>query len=56
MSDPQRQYPASCPICHGEKGFPYLVRTLIEKPNHIEIRLRCRDCGHEWANVVPHRD
>ena len=56
MSDTQRQYPAPCPICNGDRGFPYQVRTLIERPGHIEIKLRCRDCGHEWADVVPHRD
>jgi hypothetical protein len=32
------------------------VRTLNEKPGHIEIKLRCRDCGHEWAKVVSSRD
>ena len=57
MADPQRQqYPVQCVNCNGDKGFPFQVRTLSEKPGHIEIKLRCRDCGHEWSEVVSNRD
>ena len=52
MTDSPRQYPVVCQKCQTEKGFPYLVRTLTERPGFIEIKIRCRDCGHEWAEVV----
>jgi hypothetical protein len=57
MADSERQqYPVQCVNCSVDKGFPFLVRTIIEKPGHIEIKLRCRDCGHEWAKVVSNRE
>lgn len=56
MSATPRQYPVPCAKCTEEKGFPYQVRTLSEKPGHIEVKLRCRDCGHEWVEVVSSGD
>jgi DNA-directed RNA polymerase subunit M/transcription elongation factor TFIIS len=51
-SDASRKYPVVCPKCGGIAGYPFQVRTLIERPGSIEIRLRCRECGHEWVDVV----
>lgn len=56
MSDSQPQYPIDCPKCHATKGYPFEVRTVNEKPGHIEIRLRCRDCAHEWVDVQSRRE
>jgi DNA-directed RNA polymerase subunit M/transcription elongation factor TFIIS len=53
--DNARHYPAACPKCAEEKGYPYQVRTTGEH-NEIEVKLRCRDCRHEWTEVVPSRD
>ena len=52
MSDTTPQYPTRCVSCGKEKGYPFQVRTLSDKPGHIEIRLRCRECGHEWVQIV----
>ena len=56
MSETTRQYPARCVRCHEEKGFPILVRTISGRPGQIEIKLRCRDCGHEWAQIISSND
>ena len=55
-SDASRQYPVACPICDEVKGFPYQVRTLTDQPGSIEVKLRCRDCHHEWVEIVSSRD
>ena len=55
-SDASKQYPVACPICDQVKGFPYQVRTLTDQPGSIEVKLRCRDCHHEWVEVVSSRD
>ena len=34
------------------KGFPYQVRTLNDQTGSIEVKLRCRDCRHEWIEIV----
>jgi DNA-directed RNA polymerase subunit M/transcription elongation factor TFIIS len=52
MSETIRQYPVRCVRCKEEKGLPFLVRTVSGQPSQIEIKLRCRDCGHEWAQVI----
>jgi hypothetical protein len=52
-SDASRQYPVVCPSCDAGKGYPYHVRTVTELPGSVEVRLRCRDCGHEWLEVTP---
>jgi hypothetical protein len=52
MSDTARQYPAPCVSCKENKGFPILVRTISGQPRQIEIKLRCRDCGHEWTQII----
>ena len=49
MASP-RQYPVACRECHQIKGFPYQVRT-VTGTGSIEVKLRCRDCGHEWVEV-----
>ena len=56
MSNATRQYPAACVSCEKQKGYPFQVRTLLDKPGHIEIRLRCRDCGHEWIEVISNHE
>ena len=56
MPETTRQYPAECGSCKEEKGFPFQVRTLNDRPGQIEIRLRCRNCGHEWAQVISTSD
>jgi len=56
MSDSPRQYPVACPICREDKGFPVKVRTLTERPGHIEVKVRCRDCNHEWVEISSSRD
>jgi hypothetical protein len=48
-----RQYPVACPSCDEAKGYPYQVRTLTDQPGSIEVKLRCRDCTHEWVEIVP---
>jgi len=55
-ADSPKQYPAVCPLCEELKGYPYEVRTLSDVPGSIEVKLRCRDCRHEWAVVVLSRD
>ena len=52
MADATRTYPTACPKCSAEKGFPFQVRTVTGKPGHIEIRLRCRECHHEWQQQI----
>ena len=52
MSDATRQYPTVCVVCEKAKGYPHQARTLSDKPGHLEVRLRCRDCGHEWVQII----
>ena len=52
MADSTRNYPTACPKCQQEKGFPFQVRTVNGKPGYIEIKLRCRDCHHEWQQEI----
>ena len=53
MADPPPpQYPIRCLKCDKVMGFPFLVRTLSDQPGHIEVQLRCRECGHEWVQIV----
>ena len=52
MSEPPRQYPTRCVSCDKLMGYPFLVRTLSDQPGHIEVQLRCRECGHEWIQIV----
>ena len=47
-----REYPVACPSCEETKGFPYQVRTVTDRPGAIEVKLRCRDCSHEWVEIV----
>jgi hypothetical protein len=47
-----REYPVPCPSCDESKGFPFQVRTVTLPPGAVEVRLRCRDCSHEWVEVV----
>jgi DNA-directed RNA polymerase subunit M/transcription elongation factor TFIIS len=51
-----RNYPAVCPSCEETKGFPYQVRTRTDQPGSIEVKLRCRECNHEWVEVVVSHD
>jgi ribosomal protein S27E len=55
-ADSAPQYPVVCPICDEIKGFPYQVRTLTDQRGSIEVKLRCRDCLHEWVEIVASRD
>jgi DNA-directed RNA polymerase subunit M/transcription elongation factor TFIIS len=55
-ADASRQYPIACPTCAEVKGYPYQVRTRTDQPGSIEIKLRCRECHHEWLEVVTNRD
>ncbi len=55
-TDVPRQYPIACPSCDEVKGFPYQVRTMTDHTGSIEVRLRCRDCHHEWVEVVANRN
>jgi hypothetical protein len=56
MSETTRQYPIHCASCDEQKGFPILVRTISGQPRQIEIKLRCRDCGHEWLQIISSDD
>lgn len=47
-----REYPVPCPKCDQAKGYPYQVRTINDRAGAIEVRLRCRDCNHEWVEVT----
>jgi len=47
-----REYPAPCPSCADGKGYPYQVKTLNDHSGSIEVKLRCRDCHHEWVELV----
>lgn len=51
-SNAPRQYPIPCPSCDEVKGYPYQVRTLSDQPGSIEVKLRCRDCHHEWVEII----
>lgn len=50
-ADSPKQYPVACASCKAVKGFPFQVRTLTDK-RAVEVKLRCRDCGHEWIEIV----
>jgi hypothetical protein len=54
--DSPKSYPVVCPGCDEPKGYPYGVRTLSDLPNSIEVKLRCRDCNHEWTLIVTSRE
>ena len=41
-----------CPKCDEAKGYPYQVRTINDRAGAIEVRLRCRDCNHEWVEIT----
>ena len=43
-------------MCDEVKGYPYQVRTMTDRPASIEIKLRCRDCQHEWLEIVTSRE
>jgi len=51
-ADSARKYPVACPGCAETKGYPYLVRTVTDQSGAIEVKLRCRECGHEWVEIV----
>ena len=51
-TDSARQYPIACPLCDEVKGYPYQVRTISDRQGSIEVKLRCRQCHHEWAEIV----
>jgi hypothetical protein len=52
-----REYPIACPECDRVKGYPYQVRTLAAAHHgSIEVKLRCRECNHEWIEVVDNAD
>jgi DNA-directed RNA polymerase subunit M/transcription elongation factor TFIIS len=57
MSTPEtpRQYPITCPLCEEVKGYPYQVRTVSGPQESIEVKLRCRQCQHEWVEIVESR-
>ena len=55
-ADASRQYPVSCPVCDEVKGYPYQVRTMTDRPASIEVKLRCRECLHEWLEIVTSPD
>jgi DNA-directed RNA polymerase subunit M/transcription elongation factor TFIIS len=55
-ADASRQYPVACPHCDEVKGFPYQVRTMSAQPGSIEVKLRCRDCNHEWVEIVTNQE
>lgn len=45
-------YPESCPECREATGWPYSAGTC-ERPDVIRVKLRCQNCGHEWAGDAP---
>lgn len=55
-TDSTRQYPVPCPSCTEPKGFPVQVRTLKDHSGGIEVKLKCRDCSHEWLEVIADND
>lgn len=55
-SEASRQYPVVCPLCDEVKGYPYQVRTISNQPGSIEVKLRCRECHHEWLEIVTSSD
>jgi hypothetical protein len=46
------EYPATCPHCHDTKGWPFAAGTC-ERTNVIVVKLRCRECSHEWTADAP---
>jgi hypothetical protein len=52
MADTTRNYPTACPKCQQDRGFPFHVRTVGGKPGYIEVKLRCRECRHEWRQEI----
>jgi len=58
MSSPDspQQYPVVCPKCDEIKGYPYQARTVTDHPGSIEVRIRCRDCNHEWVEITTSRE
>jgi DNA-directed RNA polymerase subunit M/transcription elongation factor TFIIS len=56
MPEMPRQYPVICPKCSQDRGYPFQVQTIAARANQIEVRLRCRDCSHEWVEVVSSKD
>ncbi len=55
-TDSTRQYPVACLSCAQPKGYPYQVKTLADQPGAVEVNVRCRDCQHEWVEVVTSHD
>jgi hypothetical protein len=51
-----REYPVACPECDQLKGYPYQVRTMTEQRGSIDVKLRCRECSHEWVEVIDNTD
>jgi hypothetical protein len=45
-------YPESCPECRSKNGMPYSAGTC-DRPGVIVVKLRCRECGHEWTGEAP---
>lgn len=56
MPEMARQYPVNCPKCNRDRGYPFQVQTVAAKAGEIEVKLRCRDCSHEWVEVVTAKD
>lgn len=55
-ADSPRQYPVACPSCAEVKGFPIQVRTLPDRHGVVEVKLKCRDCSHEWVEIIASGD
>ena len=43
--------PRRVPDLRRGQGVSFQVRTLSDRPDSIEVKLRCRECHHEWLEI-----
>lgn len=47
-------FPINCPRCLKPDGWPFRAAT-IPQINAVQLDIRCRDCGHQWADELSGR-
>ena len=40
--------PWPCPSCEQAAGYAFLTTTIRERPRAVVVRVRCKQCAHEW--------
>jgi uncharacterized Zn finger protein len=47
-------FPINCPQCSMSSAMPCEAETVLDR-GAIELKLRCRVCGHEWQSKIDAR-